>query len=322
MFTGDVSVTNASSKSASKRNLWLYIPKIVALAVLLIAMSSLALSWPPVLVPINPAVVPIAYEKLAEQYGSFLVAIGGVSITALALVMTLWHVEKVEDKETMHNRSAVIKALIVATFCSFVGAHLLAETAAFIAGGAEAKYQGGGARQFLLASVNIFVAVPVVMFAITVLATEFRKKQELVGLRLLSSGVFTAVVFCVLWWMIVSIFFRMSPRAMPPQIKFGLIGLVLAVATLSLVLYRSLRNRVESMAFLLNITFALITLFSIASLIFCSRALYSPGDDPGLMEAGFFVSTVTFTCLALSTQDPSIARKTRDKYMSTLQQCQ
>jgi hypothetical protein len=314
-------LNKAPGMSGGNRRLWLYTPRIVALALLLIAMLCLALSQPRFLVPLNPSLVPIAYGKLAEQYGGFLVAVGGVSITVLALVMYIWHEDRAEDKETRHNRSAVIKALIVSTFCSFVGAHLLAETSAFISG-AGVPDNGFGARQFLLASVNIFVAVPVVMFAVTVLAIEFRKKQRLLGLRLLSSGVFTAVVFCVLWWMIVSIFFRMSPRAMPFQTKAGLIGLVFAISIGVFVLYFCLRNKVESMALLLNITFGLITVMSISSLIFCSRALYSPGDDAGLLEAGFFVSTVTFTCLALSTQAPTLTKESRDNFTSTLALCQ
>jgi hypothetical protein len=306
-----------------RRKLWLYIPAFVGFLLLVALVWLLASSWPPplaptnpALVPINPALVPINYGKLAEQYGSFLVAIGGVSITVLALVMYLWHLDKVEDYLTMHHRSTVIKALIVSTFCSFVGAHLLAETAAFIRGN-ELHDKGFGARQFLLASVNIFVAVPVVMFAVTVLATEYRKRQKLLGLRILSSGVFTAAVFCVLWWMIVSIFFRM-----PPPNKALLVYFVGAIAVAALVLFLSLTNKPKKMASLLNITFELIALSSVGSLILCSLALYTTGDDVGFWEAIFFVITVTFTCLALLIQGPPIAKEPPGDFISTLQQCQ
>lgn len=154
----------------------------------------------------------IDYGKLAEQYGSFLVAIGGVSITVLTLVLAMWHLGPISTQSDWdaNNRATLIKALIVATFSSFVGAHLMAETAAFVA--AHKPGAGDGARQFLLAGVNIFIAVTVVMFAVMLLATEYKKaNQQLFGIRRMSAVVFWAVVGCVLWWMVVSIISRMPP---------------------------------------------------------------------------------------------------------------
>lgn len=229
----------------------------------------------------------INYGKLAEQYGSFLVAIAVVSITVLALVMYIWHLER--SGGTSENRSAVIKALIIAIFSSFVGAHLLAEAAAFI----DPQYKGFGKRPFLLASVNIFIAVPVVMFAITILAREYKKQhEELIGLRKLPLYVFQAVVFCVLWWMVVSIFVRMPPE----QPIWSVSALLIAALTVGVQIWRGKAKGKK----LLADPFGWIIFFSVISLLYCSWVLSSSADDKIRGHEAFaFGFMVTFTCLKL-----------------------
>jgi hypothetical protein len=127
----------------------------------------------------------VDYVKLSEQYGSFLIAIGGVSITVLSIVSA------VSPSPTEGGaRSFLDAALILATVSCFIGAHMMAETAAFIIYFNERRKeqlpgnpaQGSppqrwtlfdaitfGKRLFLLASTNIFIAVMLVLFALVLL---------------------------------------------------------------------------------------------------------------------------------------------------------
>jgi hypothetical protein len=263
------------------------------------------------------------YGKLAELYGGFLVAIGGVSITVLTLVMSIWNLkidsaikgdgvsqnkQQVEVERAVNiNRSALIKALIVATFCSFVGAHLMAETAAFVVG----HPKGFGARQFLLASMNIFIGVTLLMFALMLLATEYKKEnQRLPGIRRLSVWVFVAVVFCVLWWMFVSIFWRMPP----PHRVWTFLPALLVVLAMGVV-YAFSWKKPAVMEALLRHTFGLVISFILLSLIWFSCSLYegslmpdAVGGSVGSGEAVFFVATITFTCVSLLMSGPAMVK--------------
>lgn len=255
------------------------------------------------------------YGKLAEQYGSFLVAIGGVSITVLTLVISIWHFRPASATPSQNDegRSALIKALMIAMFCSFVGAHLMAETAAFIAG----HDKGFGAKQFLLGSVNIFNAVTVLMFAVMLLATEYKKEnQKLPGIRSVSAWVFRAVVICVLWWMVVSILWRMPP----PHWGWAVGPFVLIVMVMG-VIYAYIRQKGTKKKWaLLRFTFWLIIGFTLCSLISFSCSLTDPkgavfrlfslisfsgslpvpkGDEISGLDAIFFVSTITITSASL-----------------------
>jgi hypothetical protein len=89
----------------------------------------------------------VDYVKLSEQYSGFLIAIGGVSITVLSIVSTLGtpstkvcetgdvKLDLAQAKLAVlqsDRRLYLSAALIVATVCCFIGAHMMAETAAFI----------------------------------------------------------------------------------------------------------------------------------------------------------------------------------------------
>jgi heme/copper-type cytochrome/quinol oxidase subunit 4 len=274
------------------------------------------------------------YGKLSEQYGSFLVAVGGVSITVLTLVLSIWHLRSlpakgeptlvIEDRSNrVNNRPALITSLIIATFCCFVGAHLMAETSAFL----FKLPKGLGARPFLFASVNIFTGVTVVMFSLMLLATEYRRdNQRNPGIRMMSLLVFVAVVASVLWWMVVSIRTRMPA----PDQRFALfspLGLIVVLLGLPyLLLLRGIRRGIQrwkikksekwieykSIKFksikykkavyriLLPITFILITGFTVASLVLFSGSLSEQnGGTIRDWDVMFFVFAITFTCVSL-----------------------
>ncbi len=108
------------------------------------------------------------YLRLSELYASFLAALGGVSITVLTLVLTLY------PKPVVGNLSRFwVAALFVATISCFTGAHLMAETVAFISGSNESSLVG--ARLSLLASVNIYVAAMLLIFAVVLLTAKHVK---------------------------------------------------------------------------------------------------------------------------------------------------
>ena len=246
------------------------------------------------------------YGKLAEQYGSFLVAIGGVSITVLTLVMSIWHLRPdlatlgANEADVVNNRSALIKSLIIATFCSFVGAHLMAETAAFVSG----QPKGFGARQFLVAGVNIFIAVTIVMFAIMLLTTEYKKENErLLGIRRMSKRVFGVVVVCVLCWMGVSILWRMPPKhwGWSAVLPFCLIAALFVFSNYRWRKKKDTQEWTKKKARLLASTFAFIIVTTLVSLVYFSWSLYHPhpAGEVTWYEAAGFVFTITFTCGSL-----------------------
>jgi hypothetical protein len=88
----------------------------------------------------------VDYLKLSELYASFLAALGGVSITVLTLGLAL-------SEKLVLSRFGVA-ALFVATISCFTGAHLMAETVAFISGSkSELRNLLVGARLSLIASI-------------------------------------------------------------------------------------------------------------------------------------------------------------------------
>src|SRR5205085_3478511 len=116
----------------------------------------------------------VDYAKLSEQYGGFLVAVGGVSITVLAVVLGLGSkTELAEGGKTA--QVFLVAALITATVSCFIGAHMMAETAAFFTKNGDEqpkKYKIPlGRRLFVLATTNIFIAITLVLFSIVLLPT-------------------------------------------------------------------------------------------------------------------------------------------------------
>jgi heme/copper-type cytochrome/quinol oxidase subunit 2 len=265
------------------------------------------------------AVMQPNYHKLAEQYGGFLVAIGGVSITVLTLVLSAWRILRRSDEdeqrggksessgesEATNNRPALVISLIIATFCSFVGAQLMAEMVAL---------ETLGQTHFLLASVNIFIAVAVVIFAVMLLATEYRRdNRHMKGIRQMARRVFYAVLVSVFSWMIYSAFARM-----PAPHRWLTPLTALAVGYLSFIYFRdrSGKNGKKLNENLLDTTFVAVIGFTVVSLLGFLLFLLIPiwPFFQGL-TVWFFVFAITFTCLGLWFSARCVAREEDEGYL-------
>lgn len=257
------------------------------------------------------------YGILAEQYVGFLVAIGGVSMTVLTIVLAAGRIQSgVEDhfststnaesgslthqKRPVDNHPTLLFSLILATFCSFVGSQLMAETRSFLAGvlaiDTTQGIAGLGARQFLLASVNIFIGVTVVLFALMLLTLEYKKEnRNALGIRRMCGVVFFAAVLCVLWWMGFSVLFRMpAPNRFLSFILPFLGAVISAVGGGGLLLWQKKER------YLLPFTFTAIAVFTFSSLVFFSLSLTEKaGGVVSDWTVRFFVFSITSTCAAL-----------------------
>lgn len=148
----------------------------------------------------------VDYLKLSEQYASFLVAVGGVSITVLSIVLSL-NVKSADG----YSGSFLVAALIVATVACFVGAHMMAETAAFISYSNQkpVNRRPTGERLFLLASANIFIAVSLVLFSLMLLPRLSDKVDAARPISIIVFGFVLGGSFC---WMILAAVYRMPVR--------------------------------------------------------------------------------------------------------------
>ena len=142
----------------------------------------------------------VDYQNLSELYASFLVAVGGVSITALTLVLSLG-----SESAGRTSRAFLVSALVVATVSCFIGSHMMAETSAFIS---YSKGAPTGERLFLLASTNIFVAVALVLFALMLLPTS-TGNIDVTTMTPISVLVFWLVVIGVCCWLVIASINRM-----------------------------------------------------------------------------------------------------------------
>src|SRR5712692_3161581 len=61
----------------------------------------------------------VRYQKLSEQYANFLVAVGGVSITVLALVLSLGSASSGSSPAERYSRAFLVVALLTATVSCF-----------------------------------------------------------------------------------------------------------------------------------------------------------------------------------------------------------
>lgn len=156
----------------------------------------------------------VDYVKLSEQYAGFLVAVGGISITVLTLVLS------VGSKLTEGASGPfLVLALVVATVCCFVGAHMMAETAAFISYSKERlknamprkiksrRVKRLGEHLFVLASINIFIAVALVSFALMLLSLASHLKASH-SFKWISFLIFIIVVAGASYWVFLAAFHR------------------------------------------------------------------------------------------------------------------
>jgi hypothetical protein len=185
----------------------------------------------------------VDYAKLSEQYASFLVAAGGVSITVLALVLGLPSVTKTPEQLSVAGQNAqvyLVAALITATVSCFIGAHMMAETAAFFTQNGDEPPKRYliplGRRLFVLATSNIFIAITLILFSIVLLPTATGKADLADKLKWISVVVFMGVVVGALCWMVLAAFARMAVgeeggRAIAYSVGAGLMPLILFLAS-------------------------------------------------------------------------------------------
>jgi hypothetical protein len=241
----------------------------------------------------------IDYVKLSEQYASFLVAVGGVSITALAVVLSLTHELTKEEAG-----SFLVLALVAATVCCFIGAHMMAETAAFISYAKitfEYKTQPReipaageplGKRLFLLASTNIFIAIALVLFGLTLLPAA-SNLPDAASIRLISFLIFVAVLAGASYWMCLAAVHRMegSWGAILPA------GIVGAAWAFFLYLFQSHKNWVLGLTFVPIVLISVILLIYFASIFKNSHRV--PAREVGPGDIRFFTIAITLSYASL-----------------------
>lgn len=146
----------------------------------------------------------VDYLKLSEQYAGFLVAIGGVGITVLALVLSFGSELSTPTKVTA--RSFLVVALVVATITCFIGAHMMAETAAFTQFYKNERTDTG-TRLFLLASTNIFVAAIFLLFSL-ILLPQSSGRIHVASFAPISITIFLMIIGAAIYWMILGVNYR------------------------------------------------------------------------------------------------------------------
>ncbi len=239
----------------------------------------------------------VEYLKLSDQYASFLMAFGGVSITVLSIVLAF--ITKSDISITDKSVLLLIAALVVATISCFTGAHMMAETAASIS-----YYKDGlgklalncqncaypsGERLFMLASINIFISVVLVIFALTLLPVVFLKEKA-AEFRLISIFVFGFIIIAVLGWLSLSSFYRMSTRDSGRPIGVAIGGCFVWGLAL---LWKSRKCSLLNWVFIPIIVFTLLTLLRFAW-------TFERGGKVEVIEQWLLNFAVTSTCVSLS----------------------
>lgn len=232
----------------------------------------------------------VDYAKLSEQYASFLVAVGGVSITVLTLVLGLS--AEATQSPAKDARLFVVAALIVATVSCFVGAHMMAETAAFFTHlkqelPVERKPDVSlGRRLFVLASANIFIAITLVLFAIILLPTATGSVNLAAELKRISHVAFLGVVIGALFWMALAAIDRTA---------VGSHGWY-AIVSAFLVGFGSGFCCYKSKELLPQVTFIIIVAFTAASLLYFAiifKVAKACTPTRCIIEIGAFSSAIT-----------------------------
>jgi hypothetical protein len=172
----------------------------------------------------------VDYAKLSEQYGGFLVAAGGVSITVLAVILSLTRgltsseqavglclQPCVPNEKVEAARLFLVAALIVGTVSCFAGAHMMAETAAFFTQLKERLPRKRprhkillGQRLFVLATAHVFISIGLILFAIVLLPTVTGLGRLVAGMKLISAVVLIGVLLAALVWMVLATIDRTS----------------------------------------------------------------------------------------------------------------
>lgn len=234
----------------------------------------------------------VDYLKLSEQYAGFLIAIGGVSITVLALVLSFPNVNP-------NVNPFLVASLVVATISCFTGAHMMAETAAFISHSRgrvsysrrrvhPSKGTPSGERLFLLASINTFIAVVLVIFALMLLPIV-SDKVDVASFTPISFSAFLFVIFAVLSWMCLSFYRMPAPSKRSPIIKTTVVSIIWLLILLFLIFMK---------CSLLGWSFIPIIGLTLFSLLRFALTFNNGGkvDD---IDIGLFSLAITSTCVSL-----------------------
>lgn len=251
----------------------------------------------------------VEYAKLSEQYANFLVAVGGVSITVLTLVLSIGPSTNLSQGDL---GSFLVTGLVVATVCCFTGAHMMAETAAYITRVKEKLQRGSqqpeippagtqlGNRLFLLASTNIFIAIVLVLFALMLLpsTSNFTNASSMKGI---SFVIFILVVAGALWWMILAAKHRMRVNGFKITLRKPLIigsGWLCLLFGFLVVAFLFGFFEVAKML-LLWFTFIPITLITVATLVYFASSLKDSEEaisrDVNITDIHLFGTSITIS---------------------------
>lgn len=229
----------------------------------------------------------VDYLALSERYASFLVAVGGVSITVLTLVLSMPTEQKVKVEE---ERAFLIAALIVAAICSFIGAHMMSETAASLTYHRKLVCpEPTGQRLFLLASTNIFLAAFLVLFSLMMLPLASAKTSA-GRVTSVSVMVFLTVMFGIILWL-----WRASVHRMPSQdVENVVIEAFAAAFILWAIIYYLFRKRDPVPLLFVPIVFLTVCSLVYFAWTFENNRLARDNDK------FFFAFAVVFSCISLT----------------------
>ena len=283
----------------------------------------------------------VDYLKLSDQYASFLVAVGGVSITALALVLSFGS-ESIRRVPRVFLVAALVAALVVATASCFIGAHMMAETAAFITyakdkakDAKDAKDKAkekakekaerelddnalqsdspsteeivSGQRLFVLASTNIFVAVMLVLFALMLLPAA-SGIVDAASITPISVSVFGFVGIGAIIWMILAAI----NRTPPPNGWYITAATIIVDALWILGLYVCFKKYLK---YLLWASFIPIILATVALLIYFA-CTFNDGGKVHDRDIIVFSLIITLSCISLVAAS---IKSMRDNVITTIE---
>jgi hypothetical protein len=216
--------------------------------------------------------------KLSELYANFLAALGGVSITVLTLVLTL------NPKPVEGNLSRFwVAALFLATISCFIGAHLMAEAAAFTSKLRDSKLR---VRISLLASINIYVAAMLIIFTAVLLTAEH--------VKLISVLIFLFVLIVTLSWMYYTATYRFEPKD-PKAETVAKLAIVIGVVVGILMYWAA--SRLFEEYFLLACF--LMPLISIAFSFFYFVWILKFGNEEQKLNVWFYSFAIALPCISL-----------------------
>jgi hypothetical protein len=222
------------------------------------------------------------YLTLSRQYATFLTAAAGVSSTVLALVLSF----------QLNPKPVLVAALIVATVSCFAGVLMMAETAAFIQ---ESKGVSSGKRLFLLASINIYIGIMLLIFALMLLPVASGKVATK-DIKLITGSILLVTIIGELSWMYRSAVSRMP---VPAQYKrFPVIVTLTTSAIGSVILHCLVSNNHIPPTRLLQIPFVLILVFTLITLLHFLRT-FEDGNRVNNLDVWLFCSAITSSCASL-----------------------